>query len=327
MIEIKDRKALEILNKKFNFTFNDNDIFTPGFAIIANKGYGSTSFLFPNFPGTQYIFSYDGQTNVILHEMAKRDPTLLDRVIVRDLYSPIFKEMGSGDKALLEAGYNISKYVLESLPLLSGVDHIVHERLPVLNRRIEMYARYKFFGDYEESVTEAATGSNMRMWELRNNFYDQMIALTFAHSDICPVVTTYPSKDFNNAFKGQKIETPEWQTTVMAHFRNVINIKRIRDTKKPKGFAYYAVLDSMKGTDFGETGDEIDITGYKTIFPPEKFERYRKNNPFSEVKNPMGETKVPHLKGDESYKKDIDTAKENLNHVLDEKQDDLLGDI
>ncbi len=326
MIEVNDKEALKVLNKKFNFGFtNSNEVFTPGFAIIANKGYGSTSFLFPNFPGTQLIFSYDGQTEVIRQEMAKKDPSLLDRVKVIDLYSSVYKEIGTDDRALLEVGYKICDYVLNLLPLVTA-DHIIHERLPILNKRAEMYARYLHFGNYKESVTAPATGNNMRMWGYRNRFYDQLVALTFSQSNICPVITTYPTKDFGDAFKGGKTEDPEWETTIMAHFRNVISIKRVRDPKKPRGFAYWAVLDSMKGTDFGESGDEIDITGFKTIFPPEKFERYRKNNPFSEVKDPVSGT-VPHLKNDESYKKDIDTASENLEHVVEETKDDLLGDI
>jgi len=190
-----------------------------------------------------------------------------------------------------------------------------------------MYARYLHFGNYKESLTAPVTGNNLRMWGYRNRFYDQLVGLSFARSNICPVITTYPAKDYGEAFRGQKSEDPDWETMVMAHYRNVIAIKRIRDPKKPRGFAYWAVLESMKGTDFGESGDEIDITGFKTIFPPEKFERYRKNNPFGEVKNPVGESDVPHLKNDDSYKKDIDTASENLEHVVEEKKDDLLGDI
>ena len=325
MIEIKDEQALSVLQKQFNFGFSkeSDDLFTPGFAIKAKKGYGSTSFVIPNFPGSQLIFSYDGQSEVIKRELMKRDPEIENRVTVIDLYSPVFKQISNDDKALLEVGHSICDYVLKVLPLVSA-DHIVHERLSILNDRVEKYARYEHFGNYASSLTSPVVGQDLRMWGFRNRFYDQFVALTFAQSNICPVVTTYPAKDFGNAFKGQKSEDPDWEVNVMAHFRNVVDIKRIKDSKRPKGFTYYAILESMKGTDFGETGDEIDITGYKVIFPPEKFEKYRKGNPFNTVKSPVG---PPHVVGDKSGEKDEDTAKENLEQVIEESKEDLLGDL
>ena len=321
MIEIKDERALKVLQDKYNFGFSkDGDtIFTPGFAIKGKKGYGTTTFTFTNFPGSQLVFSYDGQSQVIKEELKKKFPDMEERINVIDLYSPVFDEITSDDKTLLEVGYKTCKYLLELLPLVKA-DHIVHERLPILNNRVEKYARYLHFGDYATSLTAPVTGSDLRMWGFRNRFYDQLVAFTFAHSNICPIVTTYPAKDFGNAFRGQKSEDPEWEMDIMAHFRNIIDIKRIKNQNK--GYLYYAILESMKGTDFGTTGEEIDITGFKVIFPPEKFERYRKGNPFNEVKSP---TLPPHLEGEDKIaEKDIDTATENLNHVIDEKKDDLL---
>ncbi len=323
MIEIKDPRALEVLHKKFKFGFakDGDDIFTPGFAIKGKKGYGTTSFVYTNFPGSQLVFSYDGQSQVIKEEMQKQHPDMKDRITVIDLYSPVFREISSDDRTLLEVGYNICKYILELLPQVKA-DHIVHERLTILNNRVEKYARYLHFGNYETSLTMPVTGNDLRMWGFRNRFYDQLVAFTFAQSNICPVITTYPAKDYGNAFKGQKSEDPDWETDIMSHFRNVIDIKRIKDPKKPKGFTYYAVLESMKGTDFGETGEEIDITGYRVVFSPEKFERYRKGNPLTEVKSPVS---VPHLIGEDKIAdKDQDTAKENLEHLIDEKKDDIL---
>lgn len=324
MIEIKDKNALNILNKKFKFGFaNDgDDIYTPGFAIKGKKGYGTTSFTFTNFPGSQLVLSFDGQSQVIKQEMEKTDKSIKDRITIVDLYSSVFKDMTSSldksftDKTLLEIGYNICEYVLSLLPIVNA-DHIVLERIPILNDRVEKYSRYLYFGDYDTSLTAPIVGNALKLWGFRNRFYDQLVALVFAHSNICPIVTTYPAKDYGEAFKGQKSEDPDWEVSVMSHFRNVIDIKRIRDVKQ--GFRYYAVLESMKGTDFGSTGEEIDITGNRVIFPPEKFERYKKDNPFNEVKNP-----VAHLQNDTSFEKDIDTAKENLEHVVEEKKDDLL---
>ena len=318
MIEVKDKKTLEILNKKFNFGLaqEGDDIYTPGFAIKGKKGYGTTSFTFTNFPGSQLVFSYDGQSQVIKQEMEKKDPTIKDRIAIIDLYSSVFKDIGTSDKSLLEVGYNVCSYVLSVLPLISA-DHIVHERIPILNQRAEEYARYLYFGDYDTSLTTPVQGNDLRMWGYRNRFYDQLVALSFAQSNICPVITTYPSKDYGNAFRGQKAEDPDWEVNIMSHYRDVIDIKRIKD--QVKGYRYYAVFESMKESVFGVTGDEIDITGNKVALAPEKFERYKKNNPFGEVKNP-----VAHLVNDKSGEKDIDTAKENLEHVIDEKKDDLL---
>lgn len=318
MIEVKDQKALNILNKKFKFGLakEGDDIYTPGFAIKGKKGYGTTSFTFTNFPGSQLVFSYDGQSQVIKQEMEKKDPTIKDRITIIDLYSSVFKDIGTSDKSLLEVGYNVCSYVLSVLPLISA-DHIVHERIPILNQRAEEYARYLYFGDYDTSLTTPVQGNDLRMWGYRNRFYDQLVALSFAQSNICPVITTYPSKDYGNAFRGQKAEDPDWEVNIMSHYRDVIDIKRIKD--QVKGYRYYAVFESMKESVFGVTGDEIDITGNKVALAPEKFERYKKNNPFGEVKNP-----VAHLVNDKSGEKDIDTAKENLEHVIDEKKDDLL---
>lgn len=325
MIVIKDEEALAHLHKQFKFGIakEEDELFTPGFAIKAKKGYGSTTFVIPNFPGSQLIFSYDGQSEVIRRDFAQKDKSILDRVKVIDLYSPVFKEIGNDDKMLLEVGYNICDYVLKVLPLIEA-DHIVQERLPVLNDRVEKYARYLHFGNYSQSLTSPVVGNDLRMWGFRNRFYDQFVALSFAQSNICPVITTYPAKDYGNAFKGQRSEDPDWEVNVMAHFRNVIDIKRVKDPKRPKGFTYYAILESMKGTDFGETGDEIDITGKKPIFSPEKFERYRKGNPFSEVKSPVP---VPKVSDDILGVKDPDTASENLEHVIEENKEDILGDL
>ena len=322
MIEIKDKRALDVLQKKYNFGIaKDGDsIYTPGFAIKGKKGYGTTTFTFTNFPGSQLVFSYDGQSQVIKEELEKKYPEIKDRITIVDLYSSVFDSITSDDKTLLDVGYRTCQYVLELLPLVKA-DHIVHERLSVLNNRVEAYARYLHFGDYATSLTAPATGADLRMWGFRNRFYDQLVAYTFSKSNICPVVTTYPAKDFGNAFRGQKSEDPEWEINVMAHFRNIVDIKRIKS--QTGGYKYYAVFESMKGTDFGETGEEIDISNYRVIFPPEKFEKYKKGNPFNEIKNPV---LPPHLTGeDDIAKKDIDTAKENLNHVIDEKKDDLLG--
>ena len=321
MIEVKDKKTLEILNKKFNFGLaqEGDDIYTPGFAIKGKKGYGTTSFTFTNFPGSQLVFSYDGQSQVIKQEMEKKDPSIKDRITIIDLYSSVFKDITISDKSLLEVGYKICNYVLSVIPLVEA-DHIVHERIPILNQRAEEYARYLHFGDYDTSLMAPATGPDMRMWGYRNRFYDQLVALSFAHSNICPVITTYPSKDYGNIFKGQKSEDPEWEINIMSHFRDIVDIKRVKDQNK--GYRYYALFESMKESDFGVTGDEFDITGNKVILPPEKFERYRKGNPFNEIKDPVN---VPHLNGEGKIaEKDIDTARENLEHAIDEKKDDLL---
>lgn len=322
MIEITDPEALKILQKQYSFGLgkDEDEIFTPGFAIISKKGYGSTTFTMTNFPGSQLIFSYDGQSEVIRQELAKKDKTILDRIKVIDLFSPVFKEVQNDDRLLLEVGYKICDYVLQLLPNIKA-DHIVHERLPILNQRVEKYARYLHFGDYKESLTAPILGNNLRMWGFRNRFYEQLIALTFSQSNICPVITTYPAKNYGDAFKGQQNEDPEWEINIMAHFRNIVSIKRVRDPKKPKGLSYWAVLDSMKGTDFGETGEEFDITGFKVIFPPEKFEVYRKGNPFNKVKSPI----TPELSNEKT--KDPDTIKENLDHKIEESKENILGDF
>jgi len=323
MIDISDPKALEILSKKygFGFTKQSDQIFTPGFVVKAKKGYGSTSFVLSNFPGSQLIFSYDGQTEVIRRELAKRDPTILERVKVIDLYASVFNTMGMDDKSLLEAGHKICKYVLEILKIVRA-DHIVHERISILNDRVDKYARYEHFGNYETSLTMPVTGNDIRMYGIRNRFYDELVALTFAKSNVCPVVTTYPAKDFGETFKGRKNSDPEWEINFMAHFRNVIDIQVDRKSGKGNN-RYYAILESMKGTDFGETGEEFDITDYKVIFPPEKFEKYRKGNPFVEVKSPV---KSPVIEG-EDILKDVDTAKENLDNVIEGKKEEIFDDI
>ena len=43
----------------------------------------------------------------------------------------------------------------------------------------------------------------------------------------------------------------------------------------------------MKGKDFGEQGDEIEITGGRPAIPPEKLEAYRKGNPMNTIVVPQ----------------------------------------
>lgn len=336
MIEISDPQALAVLDKKFHFSpllGKSNEIFTPGFVIKGGKGYGTTSFVMTNFPGSMVIFSYDGQTEIIKQELAKSNPELMDRIVVRDLYSPVFTDITLDDQTLLEVGYKICDYVLQAMKLVRA-SHIVHERIPVLNDRVEKYARYLHFGNYADSLTAAITGNDLRLWGFRNRFYDQLVGLSYAKSDICPIVTTYPQKDYGKAFGDKPLEEPDWHKTIMAHFRNVVDIKMQKQIGKGKP-KYYAYLESMKGTDFGETGELIEITGYKVIFPPEKFERYKKNNPFGEVKNPVPiinedllqeqseQTKgeIEDLAQDSSGK---DLAQEEQDDKSD-KSDDILG--
>ena len=102
-----------------------------------------------------------------------------------------------------------------------------------------------------------------------------------------PVFTTYPKADLTKVFGG-KAQEPEFDKNMRWEFRNILRVQKVEgDVKgKKQTFRYYVIYDSIKGTDFGEEGTIVEVTGGKPAIPPEKLEAYRKGNPLNKIEVP-----------------------------------------
>jgi hypothetical protein len=266
----------------------------PSFILMSEKGWGKTYTLIHTFPGTMLILSFDNQTEIILEDIIAKEmkqygksPTK-ERVSVINFYPSEYTHIkGSGDERRLDVGYNIIQDVEKLFDNMRNnnihVDHVVIDCMPALKERINEYMR-KCQG---LTLREPILGDDLVAYGYRNRFYQVLVSSMFELSDICPVFTTYPKMDLSKAFKGKVPQEPEFEKNLKWDFRNILRIHRVEDEgKKKTSYRYYVVFDSIKGSDFGEQGDEVDVTGGKPAIPAEKFEAYRKNNPMNKVVTP-----------------------------------------
>ena len=297
MVSITNKNVVEVLRKGMGFNpfYSEGKKFQPSFIIMGDKGSGKTFATITTFTGTMLILSMDNQTEIILEDIIKQEkkkygksPTG-DRVLVMNFFPSEYGHIGgTGDERRLNVGNAIIKDIEKLFDNMRThnihFDHIVIDGFPELKDRINEYMR-KVSG---LTFTERILGEDMIAWGYRNRFFQLLVSSMFELSDVCPVFTTYPKADLSKVFKGKTPMEPEFDKNLKWEFRNIIQIHRVvSDGKKKNSYRYYAVYDSMKGTDFGEQGDEIEITGGRPAIPPEKLEAYRKGNPMNTITVPQ----------------------------------------
>ena len=315
MVRVTDPEIIKALTKGLNNPkpfYTEGKKLQPSFIIMGEKGWGKTYTLIQTFPGTMLILSFDNQTEIILEDIIAKEnkkygnsPTK-DRVTVVNFYPSEYGHIkGSGDERRLDVGYQIIMDVEKLFENMRSnnihFDHVVVDCMPALKERINEYMR-KCQG---LTLKEPILGDDLVAYGYRNRFYQVLVSSMFELSDICPVFTTYPKQDLSKAFKGKVSQEPEFEKNLKWDFRNILRMQRVEEEgKKKTGYRYYVVFDSIKGSDFGEQGDEVDVTGGKPAIAPEKFEAYRKGNPLNNVVTPKIE----------------------IDNTLDDDEDDLFGD-
>lgn len=336
---IANRNVLETLRKGMGFDpfFSSGKKLQPSFIVMGEKGTGKTYTVITTFPGTMLILSFDNQTEIIVQEIIKQEkkkygksPTE-ERVTVANFFPSEYSHIsGTGDDRRLNVGHAIIKDIEKMFDNMRThdihFDHIVVDGFPELKDRINEYMR-KMGG---LTLTEPILGDDLTAYGFRNRFFQLLVSSMFELSDICPVFTTYPKADLSKAFKGKAPVEPEMDKNLKWEFRNIIRIHRVEEEgKKNKNtYRYYAIYDSMKGTDFGEQGQEVEITGGKPAIPPEKFEAYRKGNPMNQIETPKIEIAPSdgyNEKKEESKKEDVEAP--DTENVKNSELDKFLEDL
>ncbi len=297
MVNLSSKEAIEILSKGMGFNpfFNDGKKFQPSFIIMGEKGSGKTFATITTFTGTMLIMSFDNQTEIILQDIINQEkkkygksPTG-ERIMVANFFPSEYGHIGGeGDERRLNVGMAIISDIEKMFDNMRKhnihFDHIVIDGFPELKDRINEYMRKK----EGLTLTEPIRGDDLTAYGHRNRFFQVLVSSMFELSDVCPVFTTYPKADLTKVFGGKTPKEPEFDKNMRWEFRNIIQIHKVEgDTKgKKQIYKYYATYESMKGTDFGEQGEIVDITGGKPAIPPEKLEAYRKGNPLNKIEVP-----------------------------------------
>ena len=286
-----DTEALKYLQsvKKLHLSGGPKPTFAPSFLIYGHeKGVGKTFNTFKTFPGSILCLSYDGQSEIILYEMAKRDPSMLDRIKVIDFYAwedPRVTESSlQGDARTIEN----SKCVIETtLKLANAVkaDWIMIDGVPMLNQRVNEYVRAV---RGITNLQQPLIGNDLIGWQARGKFYDDLLRAMLKNSYIGPLATTYAKTIASEVFKKES-KTPEWKSWFEWSLRNIIYLEKDKAERR-----FYAVLESLKGfSDLGQEGDKIEVTGWKPIFNPDILMSYKKGNPFRKVEEPKIDPPIP----------------------------------
>lgn len=324
-MNLSDKNVFETLRKGLGFNpfYTDGKKLQPSFIMMGEKGSGKTFTTINTFPGTMLILSFDNQTEIILQEIIKQEKKKYgksqteQRVTVANFFPSEYGHIeGNGDERRLNVGYAIIKdieKIFENMRTHNIMfDHIVIDGFPELKDRINEYMR-KMGG---LTYTEPILGEDLTAYGYRNRVFQLIVSSMFEFSDICPVFTTYPKVDLSKIFKGKAPVEPEMDKNLKWEFRNIISIHKVEvEGKNRNTFRYIAVFESMKGTDFGEQGQEVDVTGGKPAIPPEKFEAYRRSNPNNNIQMPeirMGiKDNDPQVKAKDENKEDISLELEN----------------
>lgn len=297
MASLTNKDVVGILRKGMDFNpfFSEDKRLQPSFIVMGEKGSGKTFVTVTTFPGTMLILSFDNQTEIIVSEIIKQEkkkygksPTE-ERVTVANFFPSEYGHIsGTGDDRRLNVGYAIIKDIEKMFDNMRihdiHFDHIVIDGFPELEFRINEYMR-KMSG---LTLTEKILGKDMIAYGHRNRFYQLLVSSMFELSDICPVYTTYPDADFSEVFKGKAPPKAKMRLNAEWDFRNILRLQKVEEETKGKKniYKYYVIYESMKGTDFGETGEIVEVTGGKPAIPPEKFEAYRKGNPLNKIETP-----------------------------------------
>ena len=335
MVTFNSKEAIAILSKGMGFNpfFDEDKKFEPSFIVVGEKGAGKTYDTIKTFTGTMFILGFDNQTEIILQDIIKEEkkkygksPTG-ERVMVANLVPSKYGHIGGeGDERRL----NVGKAIIEDIEKMFDnmrkhnlhFDHIVADGYPELKDRINEYMRKKA----GLTLTEPILGDDLTAYGHRNRFFQVLVSGMFELSDICPVFTTYPKADLTKVFGGKAPKEPEFDKNLRWEFRNILRVQKVEgDVKgKKQTYRYYVIYESMKGTDFGEEGTIVEVTGGKPAIPPEKLEAYRKGNPLNKIE-------VPHIEiadvfdEKETHEPEKDqkpkTDDLNLDEKLEEKDD------
>ena len=297
MVNISSKEAIEILSKGMGFNpfFNDGKKFQPSFIVMGEKGSGKTFATITTFAGTMLILSFDNQTEIILQDIINREkkkygksPTG-ERVTVANFFPSEYGHIGGeGDERRLNVGMAIVNDIEKMFDNMRKhnihFDHIVIDGFPELKDRINEFMRKKA----GLTLTEPILGDDLIAYGHRNRFFQVLVSSMFEMSDVCPVFTTYPKADLTKVFGGKAPKEPEFDKNLRWEFRNILRVQKVEgDVKgKKQTYRYYVIYESMKGTDFGEEGTIVEVTGGKPAIPPEKLEAYRKGNPLNKIEVP-----------------------------------------
>lgn len=297
MVTLNNKEAIEILSKGLSFKPfpNEDKKFQPSFIVMGEKGSGKTYTTLMTFTGSMLILSFDNQTGIILQEIINQEKRKYgkskteERVTLMNFFPSEYGHVGGeGDERRLNIGYAI---ILDIEKMFDNMrkhnlhfDHVVIDGFPELKDRINEYIRKK--GGL--TLTEPILGNDLTVYQFRKRFFQVLVSSMFELSDICPVFTTYPKADLSKAFGGKAPEEPEFDQNMRWEFRNILRVQKVvGDVKgKKQMYKYYVIYESMKGTDFGEEGTIVEVTGGKPAIPPEKLEAYRKGNPLNKIEVP-----------------------------------------
>jgi hypothetical protein len=340
MVNISSKEAIAILSKGMGFNpfFNDGKKFQPSFIVMGEKGSGKTYTTIMTFTGTMLILSFDNQTEIIFEDIIKQEkkkygksPTE-ERVTVANFFPSEYGHIGGeGDERRLNVGMAIINDIEKMFDNMRKhnlhFDHIVVDGFPELKDRINEYMRKKGGLTFIEPIL----GDDIIAYGYRNRFFQVLVSSMFEFSDICPVFTTYPKADLTKVFGGKAPKEPEFDKNMRWEFRNIIRVQKVESDSKGKKqiYKYYAIYESMKGTDFGEQGEIIDVTGGKPAIPPEKLESYRKGNPLNKIDVPkilisnISEEKEVPENQPEAQKEDTQKEDSKLDLNENKEKDDM----